>query len=147
MPLPSNKDPVGNGWKYPFQIDSATGGVAWSGAPKGEVMNDTYRLQVVQQSIRLIVFTAFKSWTMRRRFGSKVYDVPFETIVRSEGLLRTDVIAAIVRWEKRITNVDVAFEQDPDNGAIDVTVSHTIIATGNPDSFTFPWYLTEQNEG
>jgi len=145
MPLPTNKDPVGNGWKYPFQIASATGGVAWSGAPKGEDMNDTYRAQVIQQSIRLIVFTAFKAWIMRRRFGSKTYDVPFETFVRAEELLRIDVVAAIVRWEKRISHVEIEFDPDPDNGAISVTVSHNIIATGNPDSFTFPWYVTEQN--
>ncbi len=139
MPLPNYKDPVGNGWKYPFKITN--GGVAWSGAPKGVDMNDTYRQQVVQQSIMLIIFTVFKAWIMRRRFGSKTHLVPFETIVRAESLLRTDVVAAVVRWEKRIKNVTVDFDSQAEEGIIYVTVSHTIISTGNPDSFTFPWYL------
>lgn len=139
--MPLQNDPIGNGMKYPFQISS--GGVAWSGAPKGLNNTDKYRVQVVRQSILQIVFTVLKEMVMNRPFGSTIHDIPFDTLVDARALLERRVVAAINKFEKRVINVRMSTELIPDEGRIDVSLTYTIISIGSADTMTFPWYLED----
>jgi len=139
MTIPVGQDPVGNGWGYPFSI--VDGGVQWSGAPKGAEMNDTYRRQVIRQSLQQIITTATKTWIMRRRFGSRMMDVPFMTLVDARSVLERIVTEAIVRQEPRVIGTRIGFGMFPEEGRIDVTATYTIKATGSAESYTWPWYL------
>ena len=139
MAIPLHQDPVGNGWGYPFLI--VDGAVSWSGAPKGVGMNDTYRRQVIRQSLQQIITTATKEWIMRRRFGSRMMDVPFQTLFSARTMLERIVTEAITRQEPRVIAVRIGLEVFPDEGRIDVTASYTIRRVGSADTFTYPWYL------
>ncbi|MFH1088439.1 MAG: GPW/gp25 family protein [Patescibacteria group bacterium] len=139
--LPNENDPVGNGWKQPFQI--YRGGVAFSGAPKGSDMNDVYRKNVVRQSIKEIVLTALKEWTMRRRFGSKLMDLPFATLIEASAWAERYVVEAINQQEKRIMNARCTIQVDSDKGCLEIGCSYTIIRIGSADSMTFPFYLED----
>ena len=141
MQLPGNKDPIGNGWGYPIRV--YRGGIARSGAPKGVEVNDTYRIQVVRQAIREIVFTVIREWIMRRSFGSEVHRSQFQPLQTAATTLESRVVRAILKYEKRITGVTVNTDLVPDDGAVQVTVSYMIIKTGAPDTMVFPWYLEE----
>ena len=144
MTIPTSQDPIGNGWGYPFQI--VNGGVSWSGAPKGVGMNDTYRRQVIRQSLQQIVTTSIKEWIMRRRFGSRTMDVPFMALPDASSMLERIVTEAIFRLEPRVIGVRVGLEMVPQEGRINVSATYTIRRTGSSDTFTWPWYL-EGGEG
>jgi phage baseplate assembly protein W len=141
MAIPNEQDPVGNGFRYPIQISN--GGIAFSGAPKGENMNDTYRRRVIRQSLSQIIATATSTWIMRRRFGSRMIEVPFMVLRDSPAFLERYVIEAITRQEKRVTGVRTDFKLIPEEGRIDISVSYTIIRIGSADTMTYPWYLNE----
>ena len=138
---PSDNDPVGNGWRQPFQI--YRGGVAFSGAPKGSEMNDEYRKRVVRQSIKEIVTTALGEWTMRRRFGSKLHEMPFAVISEAANWAERYVVEAINTYEKRVMNAKCTISVDSDTGQLEISCNYTIIRIGARDSMTFPFYLNE----
>jgi phage baseplate assembly protein W len=139
----SQSDPVGNGIRYPFQVTS-TGGIAFSGAPKGELMNDEYRRRVIRQSIRQIIFTARGEWVMRRTFGSLADQVPFQPTNQAVPLLSKYVIDAITTFEKRVNQIYVIIDDsNVESGRLMIEVSYTIIRTGTSDNMTYPWYLAE----
>lgn len=137
--LINENDPIGNGWGYPIRISN--GGFMFSGAPKNAVTNDSHRRNVIRQSLGQIIATALGSWTMRRRFGSKLNEVPFNTIIDAGEILKHFVLDAIVKTEKRITNVRCNTTMIPDEGKIEFGISYTIISIGSRDSMTYPWYL------
>lgn len=141
MPLTSSQDPVGNGWRYPVQV--YRGGISYSGAQKAEVMNDVRRRSVIRQAIRQTIFTSIKEWIMRRRFGSRLRDVPFDTLQDGAALLERHVIEAINRFEKRVMNVRANIRVLADEGALEIEATYTIKSIGSSDSMTFPWYLAD----
>ena len=139
--MPSQNDPIGNGIRYPFQIQN--GGVAFSGAPKGSDMTDTYRNRVVQQSIMQILLTAHREWIMRRVFGSGTQSIPFNGINQAAALVEQRVIRAVIQFEKRISNLRTRTAIVAEEGLVEVELTYTIIRTGNVATMVYPWYLEE----
>ena len=55
---------------------------------------------------------------------------------------------ALVRWEPRITDVEVHLERDPgDDGRLLLHVSYVVRSTNNPYNLVYPYYINEGLEG
>ena len=55
---------------------------------------------------------------------------------------------ALIRWEPRITDVQVRVEHAPqDDGCLLINVSYVVRATNNPYNLVYPYYINEGLEG
>lgn len=125
---------VGRGWAFPIRTD-ATGGIAL-------VSNQ----REVEESIRLILGTAYGERPMRPEFGCAVHDFLFAPAdATTAGRLAYEVRRSLDRWEPRIDVEDVVVtidENEPSTLYIDVI--YAIRGTNDPRNLVFPFYLINQ---
>jgi phage baseplate assembly protein W len=122
---------IGVGWAFPLRMN-ASGRVAL-------VSND----QELQESIRLILGTAYGERPMRPEFGCGIHDLIFAT-VDSETAARVayEVRASLVRWEPRIEVLGVDVTPDPDNeGVMYIDIRYTPASANDPRNLVFPFYV------
>ena len=50
---------------------------------------------------------------------------------------------AILFYEPRIKTDDINFNQDNENGLVEVRIDYTIIATNNRRNIVYPYYINE----
>ncbi|MBW1878587.1 MAG: GPW/gp25 family protein [Deltaproteobacteria bacterium] len=112
------KDFLGRGWKFPFQFDAASGGIALS----------EYE-QNIKECMNIILGTRPGERQMLPEFGCGVHKHMFAPSTRATAaMIARQVERALARWEPRIevTNVDAW----PDVvGQIKVNVEYNIRAT------------------
>ncbi|MEZ4318039.1 MAG: GPW/gp25 family protein [Myxococcota bacterium] len=112
------KEFLGRGWKFPFQFDRATGGVAYS----------EYE-QNIQESITVILGTKPGERQMLPEFGCRMHELMFSANTQATAnSVASYVKEALMRWEPRIevTKVDAW----PDSqGAMQVQVHYKIRST------------------
>lgn len=125
---------LGRGWKFPVQVDPATGAIRMS-----EYEDD------IAEAIRIILGTTQGERVMRPRFGCGVREFAFgptdDTTLR---LLEGDIREAIRVWEPRVEDVDVAAIPDRDNpGKVQVRVRYVVRTTNNLFNQVYPFYLYE----
>jgi phage baseplate assembly protein W len=125
-----NDEFIGAGWAFPLRTDSA-GGIAL-----------VTRERKIEESIRLILGTAYGERPMRPEFGCGIHDLVFaraddETAAR----VSYEVRAALVRWEPRIdvVSVEVALD-DADKGVLYIDVSFRATDSNDPRNLVFPFY-------
>lgn len=125
---------LGKGWTFPIQID-ARGGVSLS---SGE--------ELVQQSIILILLTAFGERIMLQEFGSGLKDLAFEpNDDLLERLVDTEVRESLVRWEKRIDIFNVAVVRDPNTPEIaSVVLRYRLIRENKRGNLVLPFFLQDE---
>lgn len=93
----------GIGWQFPVQIDGTTGAVRM-----------TNYEQDIEQSIRIILFTARGERVMRPDFGCGIHDLVFEDMnTTTLGLVESAVRESLVRWEPRIEVRSVSAAVNP----------------------------------
>ncbi len=122
---------IGAGWAFPVHTDQ-TGNVAL-------VRGD----REVQESIRLILGTAYGERPMRPDFGCAIHDLMFASADSSiAGQIAYEVRASLVRWEPRVEvlGVDVSFDAD-DPSLIYIDVGYSISDTNDPRNLVFPFYF------
>jgi phage baseplate assembly protein W len=122
---------IGSGWAFPLRTDT-TGRIAL-----------VSREQEIEESIRLILGTAFGERPMRPEFGCAIHDYVFDSAdTETAAKVAAAVRASIRRWEPRIvlTDVLVSFDsQDPSTIYIDIR--YAIGETNDPRNLVFPFYV------
>ena len=90
---------IGQGWAFPLRVDP-TGSVALVGSDAE-----------IEESIRLILGTAFGERPMRPEFGCGIHEMVFAS--NSAGNLariKQDVLQSLIRHERRIDVLEVSVE-------------------------------------
>ena len=122
---------LGTGWKFPVEIDKATGRIKMSSNEES-----------IRESIRIIIGTRQGELPMHPEFGCRIQDesVDYTTLYS----LMTEVERALIRWEPRITDIraEVSDEQI-DQGLLMIQVSYVIRATNNQYNLVYPFYINE----
>jgi phage baseplate assembly protein W len=127
---------IGAGLGFPMRTDP-TGRVAL-------VRHD----REIEESIHLILGTAYGERPMRPAFGCGIHDYVFATVDADvAGQIAAEVRASLIRWEPRIDvrEVDVAVaEEDPSLVYIDIR--YTVDDTNDPRNLVVPFYTIPAEE-
>lgn len=127
---------IGSGWAFPLRTD-ATGAIAL-------VSHD----REIEESIRLILGTAFGERPMRPDYGCEIHDHVFSSI-NAEMISRIAVAVreSLIRWEPRIVVKDVIVTIDPsDQTIVYIDVRYAIGDTNDPRNLVFPFYTIPPEE-
>jgi phage baseplate assembly protein W len=128
---------IGAGWAFPPRTD-ATGSIAL-----------VSREREIQESIRLIVGTAYGERPMRPEFGCAVHDYVFAPAdATTAGQIAYEVRLSLERWEPRIEVLEVEVDTDPRDDAtlwIDIHYEHR--GTNDPRNLVFPFYVIPAEPG
>jgi hypothetical protein len=125
---------LGRGWKFPVQIDPATGRVAMSDLE-----------QDIKESIYILLATAPGERLMRPEFGCGIHDLVFSSMSTvTMGLFESRVREAINRWEARVDILKLeVFSKNPARGILEINLHCQIRNTNTEFNLVFPFYLTE----
>jgi uncharacterized protein len=122
---------IGVGWAFPLRVDS-TGGI-------GLVRSDTE----IEESIRLILGTAFGERPMRPDFGCGMHNHVFDSLdATTAGQVSYEVQASLIRWEPRIdvTSVDVNYDENS-QATLYIDINYTVRGDNDPRNLVFPFYV------
>lgn len=125
---------LGRGWKFPVQVDPATGRFAMS-----ELEQD------IKESIWILLSTAPGERLMRPEFGCGIHELVFASMSSATlGLFESRVREAINRWEGRVDIVKLeVFTKEPAKGKLEINLTCQIRDTNSEFNLVFPFYLTE----
>ena len=131
-----NDEFIGAGWAFPLRTD-ATGRIAL-----------VTREREIEESIRLILGTAYGERPMRPEFGCGIHDEVFARADASTfGRIAADVRASLRRWEPRIAVQEVDVTPDPDDAStIYIDIRYTVGSTNDPRNLVFPFYVIPAEE-
>ena len=129
--MPQDKIFLGQGMKFPPQINPATGRFVTVSEEES-----------VKESIYLILMTQQTERPLRPNFGSNIMSYTFMDInIASLNMVARTIREQVMEQEPRISDVRVQMEQGKQRGVILFTVDYTVISTNNRDNFVFPFYL------
>jgi phage baseplate assembly protein W len=125
---------LGRGWKFPIQVDKATGRIRMS-----EYEED------IAEAIRIILGTTKGERVMRPDFGCGVQEFIFGlTDMTTLKLLEGNIQDAIRNWEPRVHEVDVEATPDPTElGKVHIRIGYVVRSTNNLFNQVYPFYLYE----
>jgi phage baseplate assembly protein W len=126
-----NDEFIGAGWAFPLRTD-ATGGIAL-----------VTREREIEESMRLVLGTAYGERPMRPEFGCAIFDEVFSPAdAATFGRIAADVRASLRRWEPRISvqAVDVAADED-DPTTLYIDVRYSVGSSNDPRNLVFPFYV------
>jgi len=131
-----NDEFIGAGWAFPVRTD-ASGGIAL-------VTND----REIEESIRLILGTAYGERPMRPEFGCGIHDEIYAPAnAATFGRIGRDVRQSLRRWEPRIDVRDVQVTVDPVERAIlYIDIRYSVGSTNDPRNLVFPFYVIPSEE-
>lgn len=126
---------LGRGWKFPIQVDPATGRIKMS-----EYEED------IEESIRIILSTTKGERVMRPDFGSTVFEYIFNlTDEMTIGLLEKEIEETIRRWEPRVENVRAKVTMDKlSQEKLYVSVTYVVRSTNTEYNKVYPFYLQDR---
>ena len=127
---------IGHGWAFPLRTD-ATGGIAL-----------VARTRELEESIRLILGTAYGERPMRPEFGCAIHDYVFAPVdATTAGRLAAEVRLSLERWEPRIDVLDVGVSPAADDPAtLYIDVRYTVRGSYDPRNLVFPFYVIPAEE-
>jgi phage baseplate assembly protein W len=127
---------IGSGWAFPLRTD-ATGGIALVSHERE-----------IEESIRLILGTAYGERPMRPEFGCGIHDHVFGTAdATTAGQIEYEVRASLLRWEPRIEVHDATVSFDEDDGSIlYIDIRYAIGTSNDPRNLVFPFYTIPAEE-
>jgi uncharacterized protein len=127
---------IGAGWAFPVRTD-ATGRVALVAHERE-----------VEESIRLILGTAFGERPMRPDYGCAIHDYLFGGVdTEIAGRMALAVRASLLRWEPRIDVLDVQVSFDAEDAArVFIDIRYTVGDTNDPRNLVFPFYTIPPEE-
>ena len=128
------KDFLGVGWKFPVEVDPATGRILTVSSEDD-----------IREAVRIILLTGKGERMMRPDFGCDVRKYTFGTMdYTTRTQLEQEVWDALIRWEPRITAIQGRVEEDPGNSArMLIRVEYVVRATNNPYNLVFPYLMNE----
>ena len=127
---------IGAGWAFPVRTD-ATGRVALVAHERE-----------IEESIRLILGTAFGERPMRPDYGCAIHDYLFAGVdTEIAGRMALAVRASLLRWEPRIDVLDVQVGFDPEDAArVYIDIRYSVGDTNDPRNLVFPFYTIPPEE-
>lgn len=127
---------VGSGWAFPMRTDQAGRIALVSGGRE------------IEESIRLVLGTAFGERPMRPEFGCAIHDLVFDPADGAlAGLIAYEVRASLVRWEPRITVSEVQVTFDPTRATVAfIDVRYALRHDNDPRNLVFPFYFIPDEE-
>jgi phage baseplate assembly protein W len=127
---------IGAGLAFPLRTD-ATGRIAL-------VTRDAE----LQESMRLVLGTAFGERPMRPEFGCGIHDLVFAPADdTTAGRVEYAVLQSLERWEPRVEVLDVEVTfADASSTTMYVDVSYTPRGTNDPRNLVFPFYTIPTEE-
>jgi phage baseplate assembly protein W len=125
---------LGKGWKFPIEVDEATGRIKQS-----EYEED------IAEAIRIIIWTAKGERIMRPDFGSGIERYLFEgTDDMTLRLLESEIEEAVRIWEPRVYRTQVSVERDMEVAEkLFIHVQYEVRTTNNLFNQVYPFYLHE----
>lgn len=134
----NGKEFMGQGLKFPLQIDPKTGKFAMVSAEED-----------IAESIGIILHTVQGERVMRPEFGTNVMDYTFSAASESERQsLAFELREQLSYQEPRIDDINVRCrETDELEGAIVVELDYRVRSTNNRYNHVYPFYQTEGSEG
>jgi phage baseplate assembly protein W len=122
---------VGSGWGFPIRTD-ATGSIAL-----------VQRDRELEESIRLVLGTAFGERPMRPEFGCAIHDYVFAPVdSTTAGRIAHEVRRSLERWELRIDVVAVDVSFDPGSeSTLYIDITYSVRGTNDPRNLVFPFYV------
>lgn len=128
---------IGMGLAFPTRLDAA-GRLALVGD-----------YDELEESIELILSTAYGERPMRPEFGCGVHDYVFAAADRTTaGLIAREVEASLARWEPRVDvhRIDVTIDDETD-GRLWIDVGYSARGTNDVRNLVFPFYvIPEESE-
>ena len=126
-----NDEFIGAGWAFPLRTDAA-GGIAL-----------VTREREIEESIRLILGTAYGERPMRPEFGCGIHDEVFaHADAATFGRISRDVHRSLRRWEPRIEVKGVDVSPDPEDAAtLYIDICYTVRSTNDRRNLVFPFYV------
>ena len=81
---------------------------------------------------------------MQPDYGTNMEELLFEPLTVSFAKRISDHIErAILFYEPRIKTDDISFNQDNENGLVEIRIDYTVIATNNRRNVVYPYYINE----
>jgi len=129
-----SKEFLGRGWKFPIEVDRATGRIK-----QAEYEED------IAEAIRIIIWTSKGERVMRPDFGCGIDRYLFEggddTTLR---LMEEEITEAIRMWEPRVDKVEVQVTRDAGTPEkLLIHVQYEVRTTNNLFNQVYPFYLYE----
>lgn len=127
---------IGQGIAFPMRVD-ATGSLALVAHERE-----------LEESIRLILSTAYGERPMRPDFGCGIHDLVFATAdATTAGRIAYEVRMSLGRWEPRIEVMDVtATISDVDPATLYIDITYAVSGTNDPRNLVFPFYTIPSEE-
>ncbi|HEX2295441.1 MAG TPA: GPW/gp25 family protein [Actinomycetota bacterium] len=122
---------VGAGWAFPLRT-----------GPSGDVALVT-REREIEESVRLILGTAYMERPMRPEFGCGIHDYVFSAADETaRGRIAHEVRISLERWEPRIDVMHVqATLGGVDGELVQIEVLYSVKGTNDPRNLVFPFYV------
>ncbi len=125
---------LGRGIRFPVAVDCVTGRFEESAYEDN-----------IKECIYLIVMTRKGERVMRPDFGCDIHQFIFDTVDYTVLMrIQQAVREAVVRWEPRITGVEVEVrDRAQEDNALEIEVDYRVRSTNSPYNLVFPFYLKE----
>ncbi len=124
---------LGRGWSFPPVFSRGENSV--------QMVDEE---EDIRQSLVILLSTIKGERVMQPDFGANMEDLLFEPLTVSFAKKISDQIErAILFYEPRIKTDDISFNQDNENGLVEIRIDYTIIATNNRRNIVYPYYLNE----
>jgi len=129
-----SKEFMGRGWKFPIEVDEATGRI-----------KQTQHEDDIAEAIRIIIWTGKGERLMRPDFGCGIERFLFEgNDDTTLHLIEAEILDAIRMWEPRVHEVEVRVQRDAANAEkLLIHVQYAVRTTNNLFNQVYPFYLYE----
>jgi phage baseplate assembly protein W len=126
-----NDEFIGAGWAFPLRTD-ATGRIAL-----------VTREREIEESIRLILGTAYGERPMRPEFGCRIHEYVFASADGgTANAIGAEVKRALRRWEPRIDVEDVTVTFDAREATtLYIDIRYAVRRTNDRRNLVFPFYV------
>lgn len=125
-----HSDFLGRGWTFPVQ-STGLGQVAMSAEEKS-----------IREAMWIILATSPGERVMRPNFGCGVHDLVFSlNDAETVGYVQKEVREALIRWEPRITVIDVTVEVKGRGEVLLINIHYHVRTTNNFFNLVYPFYL------
>ncbi len=133
-----SRDFLGQGVKFPLQVDPRTGKLAMVSHEED-----------IREAIEIILKTMQGERVMRPEFGSNIMEYVFsDSSSTLRESLANEVREQLLYQEPRITEVEAECrEVNGQTGELSVEVRYTVRSTNNRYNHVYPFYVTEGSEG
>lgn len=124
---------LGTGWKFPIEVDRATGRIKMSSYEES-----------IEEAVRIILGTRKGERVMEPEFGSMLHKYAFETAdYTTLYSMKNEVEHSLTRWEPRITDIEAEVSDEKiEEGILFIHIHYVIRSTNNPYNLVYPFYIS-----